>query len=82
MPMLYLVQRRPDGQTVLALRSFLELAEAGELVGVSASLMRLNGVEDHVCTGLYADRPAEAVRAALRASMILTRKVDEARGCP
>lgn len=38
--------------------------------------------EETICTGLYLQRPAEAVRAALRASIALTQIEEVTRGAP
>lgn len=75
--MLYLVKPGPDPQTVAVLEEALMRAKAGEIGGVSMSYWVRGQGEDHVVSGLYQDRPAEAVRAALRASMILTRMAEE-----
>lgn len=80
--MLYLVRDQCDEKTVSALEEALRLAKRGQLVGVSLSYWLRGGREDHVCTGPYKDRPAEAIRAALRASMILTQMEEERRGLP
>jgi hypothetical protein len=79
---LYLVREGCDQRTVAALEDALIRARAGKIVGISMSYWERGGEEDHVCTGPYRDRPAEAVRAALRASMILTQMEGERRGCP
>lgn len=76
---LKLVPNRPDNMTVAVLREALDLARQGILVGVSMSLWQRGRGEDHVCTGPYQDRPAEAVRAAMRTTMILTKLEDEKR---
>lgn len=65
--------------TVAVLEDALIRAKAGKLIGVSMSYWERGGREDHVCTGPYCDRPAEAVRAALRASMILTQLEEDRR---
>lgn len=80
--MLYLVQDGCDQGTVAALEEALMRARAGKLIGISMSFWERGGGEDHICTGPYRDRPGEAIRAALRASMILTRLEEERRGVP
>lgn len=80
--MLYLVPRQPEQATVSILKAALARALSGRVAGVSLTLMEPGGHEDHVCTGPYKDRPAEAVRAAMRASMILTHLEEERRGKP
>lgn len=79
---LYLVRECCDHGTVAALEDALVRAKAGKIIGISMSFWERGGPEDHICTGPYRDRPGEAIRAALRASMILTQMEEERRGLP
>lgn len=72
MSLLYLVEPRPEPDTVAVLRAALHRAENRKTPGVLLIMRGTDGGEEYFSTGLYEDRPAEAVRAALRASMILT----------
>lgn len=72
MTVLYLVRRKVEPDNVAALRELLELAISGRLMGLSCSYIERDGAEDHITTGFYRRRPAEALRASLRATMILT----------
>lgn len=82
MVVLRLVPRRVDAGTVRVLRSLLSHAEAGNLSGFTGSYRMRNGNEDCVFTGVYKDRPAEAVRAAMCISWRLTQLHDETCGPP
>lgn len=79
---LCLVARRAETETVAVLRALLYQAQEGSIAGVALSFMRPGGDEELVCTGPYWERPAEAVRAALRASMVLTQMEQPARRKP
>lgn len=80
--MLYLVPRRPENHTVEILEDALRLAHLGRVSGVALTLMQPGGKEDHILTGPYRCRPAEAIRAALAMILLLTRIEEERRGAP
>lgn len=65
--------------TVCVLRALLADAEAGELAGILLSYRKHDGAEDIVYTGVFKDRPAEAIQAAMCASLRLVQLHDE--GC-
>lgn len=79
---LYVVPRRSDEKTVEVLEAALRRAMHGRVAGVSMTLMAPGGEELHIRTGTYRDRPAEAVRAALNVSIMLTKIEEEWRGPP
>lgn len=66
MVVLRLVRNSFDQDTVSVLRAMLDRALRGETIGVMLCYRRRDGTEDSVFTGPYWDRPAEAVRAAMR----------------
>lgn len=76
---LRLVTSHPEQDTAAALSELLQMTLRGELAGVVVSFMRPGGAEDCVTTGAYRARPSEAVRACVRASMILTQATDAER---
>lgn len=76
---LSLVRPKADPATVAAMRELLELAISGRLLGVSCSYWDRQDGEDHIVSGIYRDQPSQAVRAALRASMILVEREDPRR---
>jgi hypothetical protein len=60
-------QRRDEQQqaTVQVLQALLNKAKRGELAGVSLSYRQHDGREDAVYTGVFWERPAEALQAAM-----------------
>lgn len=82
MAVLQLVKARAEPLSVVVLRELLDLAMAGRLAGLSCSYRRCGAEEDHVTTGIYRDNPAEAIRAALKASIILTQLEESERRNP
>lgn len=64
------------------LRSALTLAQLGEVNDVVLYFRDTLGAEDMALTGLYRERPAEALRAAMRMSMKLTQFESQVRGHP
>jgi hypothetical protein len=82
MVVLRLVPRSTDAGTIEVLRALSSLALRGDLAGLALCYRTRRGEEDAIYTGLYKDRPAEAVRAAFKISMRLTEADDTLRGPP
>lgn len=77
--LLHLVPRTAEPDNVRALRELLEMAIAGRLMGASITYWERGCEEDHITTGLYRREPSHAIRAALRASLILTQLAEPER---
>lgn len=75
---LTLVPRRARADTVAVLTAALAMAIPGDVDDFMITYRR-DGVEKTVYTGVYWERPAEALRAAMRVSVLLTEIEDEPR---
>ena len=73
--------RKSNSETVELLECMLALARIGEIEDVETTYTR-RGVEHIAFTGRYRTHPAEALRAAFRMSMILTKQESQVRGNP
>lgn len=73
--------KRSNSETVELLECMLALARIGELEDVETTYTR-RGVEYTAFTGRYRSSSAEALRAAFRMSILLTRQESTARGNP
>lgn len=82
MVVLTLVERGPDSDTVSILQALLSKALRGEIIGTTVCYRLRNGSEEAVYSGVHWNRPAEALRAALRVSVTLTNLEEETRGPP
>jgi hypothetical protein len=79
---LRLVPRSPDRGTIGVLKALLGIALRGDMAGLTLCYRTRRGVEEAIYTGIYRDRPAEAVQAAMKISWRLTQAADELRGPP
>lgn len=75
--MLSAVPKSPHMKTVRAMKKVLDWAMGGKVAGSITILIRPGGKEEFVCTGVYEERPADAVKAALKTSMLLTRMCEQ-----
>lgn len=62
------------------LTAALERAVRAKTRGVILTIMDKDGKEELITTGLYDRQKAEAIRAALQASMLLTKMESERKG--
>lgn len=79
---LSLVPPTPHQYTIEILETALMRARTGRCIGVVLTLMEPGGKEDHIVTGPYRDRPAEAIRAAMAVSFLLTKSEVARRDAP
>lgn len=63
--------------TAQVLRSLLDLAERGELAGVTVMYRERNGREDFAFSGVFRTRPVRAVNAAQRLIWRLMQEQEE-----
>lgn len=82
MSLLYLVPTAPERETIALLRAALERALKGKTTGVLLTEWQGGGAEATHYTGPYRSRRSEGVRAALQASITLTRLEEIERGAP